>query len=568
MSASNDESDFSNDEAGSSSTDSSEGHVNPPHSGLPIVSRPVAKQAAPIDPETIITEIESASSFQMSEELSLLASNDYFHDDSAAKMIERNKRRRMKYSENKASERVKSNERYAKAAVQKREKRRAKRNENLVAANARQRAIRGVAENRELANARQRAIRGVAENREVANALRRELRDIDDNREVANARQRELRDVPENREVANALRRDRRGAAHHQTLESKWTQECTHGCGYMHLDSSVAGQLLNCCHGGRLCALHDDPLLQKFQLQPMSASMSTIMVDGIKTFGQLSSTYNNIVALCATGVKNDHGGGFERRVGNHAVTLNGRTYHYVPRAEAGTRPSGGMSYFVFDHTAAEAIRMHVLNRIPRTQQHADVVANDHIIVDANGPPVIPLPASNVVQNNSSIPLLNTDIAMALRNELLAINPYCKELQFVGSIINEMDARQAPISAEVVNASLRNAVQYFDVAHLTEDRATGERVVRFNTVAGRNGEVDMDSLHVEPMTYPLLFMHGERGWSKQDESDIPYNRYLSSRLLMPELKSFRADPYTAGLHFLTVEHATDFVEIVSTYTFFK
>jgi hypothetical protein len=336
----------------------------------------------------------------------------------------------------------------------------------------------------------------------------------------------------------------------------------------MHLDSSVAGQLLNCCHGGRLCALHDDPLLQKFQLQPMSASMSTIMVDGIKTFGQLSSTYNNIVALCATGVKNDHGGGFERRVGNHAVTLNGRTYHYVPRAEAGTRPSGGMSYFVFDHTAAEAIRMHVLNRIPRTQQHADVVANDHIIVDANGPPVIPLPASNVVQNNSSIPLLNTDIAMALRNELLAINPYCKELQFVGSIINEMDARQAPISAEVVNASLRNAVQYFDVAHLTEDRATGERVVRFNTVAGRNGEVDMDSLHVEPMTYPLLFMHGERGWSKQDESDIPYNRYLSSRLLMPELKSFRADPYTAGLHFLTVEHATDFVEIVSTYTFFK
>jgi hypothetical protein len=264
-------------------------------------------------------------------------------------------------------------------------------------------------------------------------------------------------------------------------------------------------------------------------------------------------------------VKNHHGGGFERRVGDHAVTLNGRTYHYVPRATAGTQPSGGMSYFVFDHTAAEAIRTHILNRIPRT--HDGVVDDAHILHydhddGSTDPRMAPLPENPTPSNH---PLLSTDNALQLRDELLRINPYCRDLRFVGSVLSRMDNDGVAVSAEVVNASLRNEVQYFDVAHLTEDRATGERVVRFNTIAGQRGEVDMDSEHVEPMTYPVLFMHGERGWGKRDGALIPYNRYLSSRLLMPELKSLGFDPNTGGdLHFLTVEHETDFEEIVSMY----
>ena len=75
-------------------------------------------------------------------------------------------------------------------------------------------------------------------------------------------------------------------------------------------------------------------------------------------------------------------------------------------------------------------------------------------------------------------------------------------------------------ATIVEASLGHAVQYFDVAHLTADRATGERVVRFNTIAGKRGELDMISKHVEPLCYPLLFCHGEDGWGQQDSDDIP------------------------------------------------
>ena len=136
-----------------------------------------------------------------------------------------------------------------------------------------------------------------------------------------------------------------------------------------------------------------------------------------------------------------------------------------------------------------------------------------------------------------------DTALRLRDELLAINPYCKELQFVGSIISQLSDENihniTPATFErlrratIVEASLGHAVQYFDVAHLTADRATGERVVRFNTIAGKRGELDMISKHVEPLCYSLLFCHGEDGWGQQDSDDIPYNRYLSSRLLLPD-----------------------------------
>jgi hypothetical protein len=42
-----------------------------------------------------------------------------------------------------------------------------------------------------------------------------------------------------------------------------------------------------------------------------------------------SSYYNSIFALGATGVDNGKGGGWEKIHGDHAVKLNGRTYHHL-----------------------------------------------------------------------------------------------------------------------------------------------------------------------------------------------------------------------------------------------
>ena len=247
----------------------------------------------------------------------------------------------------------------------------------------------------------------------------------------------------------------------------------------------------------------------------MSATMIDIMVNDLKTFSPLSSTFNSIVSLAATGEENDHGGGFERRVGDHAVTLSGRTVHFVPRATSRTDPSGGISYFVFDHTAAEAIRKHVFSVVSRRNNQGSEEENT---------------AATEESSSSNFPQLSVDTALRLRDELLAINPYCKELQFVGSIISQLSDENihniTPATFErlrratIVEASLGHAVQYFDVAHLTADRATGARVVRFNTIAGKRGELDMISKHVEPLCYSLLFCHGEDGWGQQDSDDIP------------------------------------------------
>jgi hypothetical protein len=65
-----------------------------------------------------------------------------------------------------------------------------------------------------------------------------------------------------------------------------------------------------------------------------------------------SSTYNNILALGATGVENEtNKGGWEKIHGDHSVTLHGRTYHFLPPAQT-LNPTGGISYFTFDTPAA------------------------------------------------------------------------------------------------------------------------------------------------------------------------------------------------------------------------
>jgi hypothetical protein len=99
--------------------------------------------------------------------------------------------------------------------------------------------------------------------------------------------------------------------------------------------------------------------LQDFKrLEMLTKQEQEIMVTNVKHFGRLSSTYNNILAISAVGVENERGGGWERLLGDHAVTLNGRTYTYLPRAKTGTNMSGGISYFTFDKTAELAMADH------------------------------------------------------------------------------------------------------------------------------------------------------------------------------------------------------------------
>ena len=164
--------------------------------------------------------------------------------------------------------------------------------------------------------------------------------------------------------------------------------------------------------------------------------------------------------------------------------------------------------------------------------------------------------------------MDTEIAMFLRNELIRINPFCAQLNFVGSYIQSLED-ETNINYIVRNqkhliASLKSEVEYFDVANITVDRATGAKVLSVSLKGGHTGYVDINSRKYEPLCYPLFFQHGELGWGDVDSKFIPYNKYLASRLLKPELKSYNGNLHTAGPDYLTAAHISDYLEYGYTY----
>jgi hypothetical protein len=84
--------------------------------------------------------------------------------------------------------------------------------------------------------------------------------------------------------------------------------------------------------------------------------MIEILMDNLDHMNSSCTSYNNILALAATGVQNfsGTGGWCHDMVGDHAVKLQGRTYHFMPSIRGGVGPNGGLSYHLFDARAALA----------------------------------------------------------------------------------------------------------------------------------------------------------------------------------------------------------------------
>jgi len=103
-----------------------------------------------------------------------------------------------------------------------------------------------------------------------------------------------------------------------------------YGCDFIHL-ATAAGEEQKCCMGGRTS--YDFEVFPFPSLSPLTTTMTEIFRDP-KHFSQHSSTYNNILALAATGVENDQGGGFCHDMHEpYAVKMNGRTYHFLKSAK-------------------------------------------------------------------------------------------------------------------------------------------------------------------------------------------------------------------------------------------
>jgi len=87
-----------------------------------------------------------------------------------------------------------------------------------------------------------------------------------------------------------------------------WSDECVHGCGYIHLSSSTAGTRKKCCANGRLSSASDsdnfdEDLMNEHELDPMPSFLRRI-ISTCTDISQKSSIYNNLVAMAGTAVCN------------------------------------------------------------------------------------------------------------------------------------------------------------------------------------------------------------------------------------------------------------------------
>ncbi len=121
------------------------------------------------------------------------------------------------------------------------------------------------------------------------------------------------------------------------------------------------------------------------------------------------------------------------------------------------------------------------------------------------------------------PLMLSDICRGLRNE----HPYCTDLRFLGV--------KARARAEGINVVPRmvDQVQHFDVCSVVNIRQTGAMSLRVRTHTNSVSDINMDSEKVEGLRFPLLFPHGEPGYTNASKRRMSPDEYVMSRLLMPE-----------------------------------
>jgi len=86
------------------------------------------------------------------------------------------------------------------------------------------------------------------------------------------------------------------------------SEECVHGCGYIHLSSSTAGTRKKCCANGRLSLASDsdnfdEELMNEHELDPMPSFLMRI-ISTCTDISRKLSIYNILVAMAGTAVCN------------------------------------------------------------------------------------------------------------------------------------------------------------------------------------------------------------------------------------------------------------------------
>ena len=87
----------------------------------------------------------------------------------------------------------------------------------------------------------------------------------------------------------------------------------------------------------------------------------------------------------------------------------------------------------------------------------------------------------------------------------------------------------------LQAQINQETNAFEVGVLVSHDNPGDLVYTYK-LRGETFTLPLHNKQLEPVVYPLLFPHGENGWSKDIQETIKFLPYLASRLLMPERDS--------------------------------
>ena len=152
-----------------------------------------------------------------------------------------------------------------------------------------------------------------------------------------------------------------------QPIAVEWDYEhpCLYcGCLYLKLEKNRK----ICCNNGQYLTLNSTfP-----KLNPMPPQIRFLSVERTPHFSRNSVSYNNILALGATGVDNGTANrGWEYRFDDSCVTLHGRTYHFL-NSSAG---KGGFQYFLYDAQAAMVAHGNELNQYSGGQENLRIYTN-------------------------------------------------------------------------------------------------------------------------------------------------------------------------------------------------
>lgn len=159
----------------------------------------------------------------------------------------------------------------------------------------------------------------------------------------------------------------------HKSLELFWTKKC-HSCGAKYLNTHSEDYMKKCCK----LYLSDIHILK-----PLLPSIQEIIEKDYEHICSYSNFYNNSLSFGSVSVSNNRKGGFENIVGNHAVTINGRTYHKT-HGQKSSKISNGLGYMFFDHLDSEIDNAKLYKNIK--SQHlksilVDMKSNNHIAKD-------------------------------------------------------------------------------------------------------------------------------------------------------------------------------------------